>query len=272
MNKWKGLDKKLCCAAAKSCELREFSCLPDDSELKGAHEFSASFHQSIIALADPLDRPGGLSRRARIIILVAALIALIAAAAMGAAAVHDAVWEMKVNSYEDHAVVSFNTEKQAEDAMPAPERIGQVYDIPIPDGFMLTEREASFLSCHLSLESDEVNESGRKHTIIFSQHLMSSWFYINTEDVEISFSEINGIECQCRVRNNWSCVTWVQCGYVFMIESNSLNTQELIALAERLCVDQELTELIAGSDLVYHEDSDGRTLVDLMTDEIINID
>ncbi len=271
MNNAVRIDNSLFRAVAECCEQKEFSFIPGDEELRGAHIFSEAHRNKMLILADSVEKHQKVSIKVKVLLVLAALIALIAAMAVGAGGVHDAEYEMVVKEHGHYINVSYRCKGGGEGELAAPNCLEFVYEVAAPKGYDLVYRNINCLESRLVFETPEpVHQNGTGHSVHFMQGTLQGKFTINIENTEWSTSDINGVSCVCLSSEGWNHVTWVQYGYVFsMMSDDDITMDGLIAMAEKMYVNEELTELISDTNIAYHEDQNGITVTDQLTGEII---
>lgn len=158
----------------------------------------------------------------RIIEVAACLILVMGIAAPFAIANVEAirvkVMELLIDIQEDHTELSFVENENEEFYVPA-EWQGNYYPSYIPDGFYLTEQGK--LNCYVKYE----NEQGAR--INFSEYSADDSVSINSENAELSYTTINGVDAFVIERESSVIITWNSDDKFFVLTANTTKEEAL---------------------------------------------
>ena len=128
------------------------------------------------------------------------------------------VMELLIDIQEDHTELSFVENENVEFYVPA-EWQGSYYPSYIPDGFYLTERGK--LNCYVTYE----NEQGE--CIDFSEYSAEDSVSINSENAELSYTTINGVDAFVIERENSVIIAWNSDDKFFVLTANTTKEEAL---------------------------------------------
>ena len=128
------------------------------------------------------------------------------------------VMELLIDIQEDHTELSFVENENEEFYVPA-EWQGNYYPSYIPDGFYLTEQGK--LNCYVTYE----NEQGAR--INFSEYSADDSVSINSENAELSYTTINGVEAFVIERESSVIITWNSDDKFFVLTANTTKEEAL---------------------------------------------
>ena len=162
----------------------------------------------------------------RIVNVAACIILILGIAAPFAVAHVDAirvkVMELLIDIQDDHTELSFREDEDEEFYVPA-EWTGLCYPSYIPDGFVLTEMGK--LNCYVVYK----DENGRK--INFSEYTEDASVSINSENAELSYPVINGMDVFLIERPLSVIATWATEERFYVLTVN-VPKEEAIAIIE----------------------------------------
>jgi len=162
----------------------------------------------------------------RIVNVAACIILILGIAAPFAVAHVDAirvrVMELLIDIQDDHTELSFKEDEEKEFYVPA-EWTGLCYPSYIPDGFVLTEMGK--LNCYVVYK----DENGRK--INFSEYAEADSVSINSENAELSYPVINGMDVFLIERPLSVIATWATEERFYVLTVN-VPKEEAIAIIE----------------------------------------
>lgn len=132
------------------------------------------------------------------------------------------VMELLIDIQEDHTELSFVENENVEFYVPA-EWQGSYYPSYIPDGFYLTEQGK--LNCYVTYE----NEQGE--CIDFTEYSAADSVSINSENAELSYTTINGVDAFVIEREDCVIIAWNSNDKFFVLTAN-LTKEEALTIAK----------------------------------------
>ena len=128
------------------------------------------------------------------------------------------VMELLIDIQEDHTELSFVENENEEFYVPV-EWQGNYYPSYIPDGFYL--KEQGKLNCYVKYE----NEQGAR--INFSEYSADDSVSINSENAELSYTTINGVDAFVIERESSVIITWNSDDKFFVLTANTPKEEAL---------------------------------------------
>jgi len=128
------------------------------------------------------------------------------------------VMELLIDIQEDHTELSFVENENEEFYVPA-EWQGSYYPSYIPDGFILTEQGK--LNCYVIYE----NEQGA--CIDFTEYSADDSVSINSENAELSYTTINGVDAFVIEREYSVIIAWNSDDKFFVLTANTAKEEAL---------------------------------------------
>ena len=155
-------------------------------------------------------------------ILTAVLILLLVSMSSAYATVHMIrVGLLKLDVQNDQERTSYGLTTSGE-TMDVPDGwTGSFYPAYIPDGFMLVDCEAS--------EAEFKNAD--QDTLSFGEYTYGARVSIDTENAEITITQVNGIDATLIEKEDWSAAVWSANNRLFVIEMDG-SAEEVLTIAE----------------------------------------
>ena len=212
---------------AEILEKNDFAHIPANEEIKGTHKFSDSFNKRMQILIDSFDRPRKMSPAVRRILIVAAIILAIIIGTISVGAIKSPIIEFLQSVSPDHTSAQFvDVDSSGNIANDNPTSLEAIYEPTyMTEGY---ERASVFLSETIrNIEYKNITQG----KIIFSQSLLITDLFINTEDEGMEITYVGDIRVYYCYKNGTYRAYWMQNGYSFSLLFCS-SLQETVKIIE----------------------------------------
>lgn len=204
--------------------LAEYAHIPEETQID--YTFSQRFEKwakKLIAETDRLTKHR-LSKAAKLIIIVAAIIALLAACAVAIPAIRKGLVDFFLTEKVDHYGVTFNPDQAAY----APRSVEE-YRVPkyVPEGFFSVLDEKSVAGVDLAWMNDAEDIITYHQTILRQDATKDDWIGFSSEGVERSSAIICGYKVEILQDVDMYTVVWTDNEYFYFMEiSNAVDLTE----------------------------------------------
>lgn len=153
--------------------------------------------------------------------LAVALLLMIVSVGSAFATVHMiqiGLLKLDVQTYQERT--SYALQPSGETMNVPAEWKGAFYPTYIPEGFVL----------HDCMSKEAEYRTGNNETLTFSENAYGARISLDTENAEISITQVNGIEATLIEKNGWAAVVWTANNRLFVIDMDG-NAEEVLMVA-----------------------------------------
>lgn len=204
--------------------LAEYAHIPEETQIE--YTFSQKFEKwarKLIAETDRITKHR-LSKTVKLIIIVAAIIALLAACAVAIPAIREGLVDFFLTEKTDHYGVTFNPDQAAY----APRSVEE-YRVPkyVPEGFSSVLDEKSVAGVDLAWMNDAEDIITYHQTVLRQDATKDDWIGFSSEGVERSSAIICGYKVEILQDVDMYTVVWTDNEYFYFMEiSNAVDLTE----------------------------------------------